>query len=219
MSDLTTRAVITRGSVCGQDGTLLPVRIDVLLVDADGKASDDWDRFSEERVLPIKKTVYTYANGLLPAEDAENALRLWPNTRGTKGTQYLFKVHADGVRDFKASLPAGDTPITWMELMASGTPLTPQELSAFELHAGNADIHLSQQDRDLLDALSVEGVYTHTQASASATWTINHNLGFRPEVAVTDAGGNERCGSVSHTSNNQTVIRFATALAGFARLT
>jgi hypothetical protein len=26
--------------------------------------------------------------------------------------------------------------------------------------------------------------YTHTQGSAASTWTVNHNLGFRPDVTI-----------------------------------
>jgi hypothetical protein len=33
------------------------------------------------------------------------------------------------------------------------------------------------------------GGYTHTQAVASAVWTINHNLGFSPNVQARTVGG------------------------------
>lgn len=59
--------------------------------------------------------------------------------------------------------------------------------------------------------------YLHTQSTAAATWTINHNLGFRPDVAVRDSGGNEVLAQVLHVSANQTVIYFATPTAGEAR--
>jgi len=61
--------------------------------------------------------------------------------------------------------------------------------------------------------------YLHTQSSASALWTINHNLGFRPTVSILDPGGNEIEADVRHTSANQLVITFAVPLAGLARLT
>lgn len=61
--------------------------------------------------------------------------------------------------------------------------------------------------------------YTHTQASASAVWTINHNLGFRPTVYVIDSAGSDVEGSVVHTSLNQVVITFSGAFSGYARLT
>jgi hypothetical protein len=61
--------------------------------------------------------------------------------------------------------------------------------------------------------------FTHTQVSAATVWTINHNLGFRPAVAILDSGGNEIEADVVHTGPNQLVIHFAIPVAGVARLT
>ncbi len=67
-------------------------------------------------------------------------------------------------------------------------------------------------------AVSSAAAYVHTQASASAAWVINHNLGLRPAVSILDTGGNEIGAEVIHTSMNQLVIRFAIPVAGLARL-
>jgi hypothetical protein len=61
--------------------------------------------------------------------------------------------------------------------------------------------------------------YTHTQAQASNIWTINHNLGFRPDVAILNAGQMEVDGAITHISENITVIYFSSAMTGTARLT
>jgi uncharacterized protein YjdB len=61
--------------------------------------------------------------------------------------------------------------------------------------------------------------YIHTQASPSATWTITHNLGFKPSVELLNTGSQEIDGDVVHTSYNVTVVYFTAAIAGFARLT
>lgn len=61
--------------------------------------------------------------------------------------------------------------------------------------------------------------YVHTQAVAASTWTINHNLGFTPAVAVFTVGGQQMIAEVLHTSINQTLIYLASAMAGSARLT
>ena len=61
--------------------------------------------------------------------------------------------------------------------------------------------------------------YTHTQGVPSATWTINHNLGFRPIIAVTDSAGSEYVGDVEHTNLNTLVVTFSGAFSGSARLT
>lgn len=68
-------------------------------------------------------------------------------------------------------------------------------------------------------ALGGSAAYVHTQASASATWTVNHNLGFRPAVEVLDAGGQKVHVAVVHTSVNQTVISANTPFTGTARFT
>jgi len=69
-------------------------------------------------------------------------------------------------------------------------------------------------------ARSTSGVaYTHTQSVPLAVWTVNHNLGTRPAVAIVDSGGNEVEADVVHVSANQLLIRFAIPFTGLARLT
>lgn len=60
--------------------------------------------------------------------------------------------------------------------------------------------------------------YVHTQSAPSATWTVNHNLGYRPAVEILDSGSQEIDGEVSHPTINQTVITLNPASAGIARL-
>jgi hypothetical protein len=60
--------------------------------------------------------------------------------------------------------------------------------------------------------------YVHTQASPATTWTINHNLGFRPSVELLDSGSQEIDGAIAHPSVNQTVVTLNPASAGLARL-
>lgn len=60
--------------------------------------------------------------------------------------------------------------------------------------------------------------YTYTQQTPSLTWTINHNLGTKPSVELLNAGSQEIEGDVVHTSSNQVVVSFNTAIAGTARL-
>ena len=63
------------------------------------------------------------------------------------------------------------------------------------------------------------GGYVFTQTTPSTTWTINHNLGFRPSVELLDTGSQEIDGEVAHPSVNQTVVTLNPATAGLARLT
>lgn len=60
--------------------------------------------------------------------------------------------------------------------------------------------------------------YDFNQPSPSLTWTINHNLGYKPAVDIFSTGGVKMVAEVLHVSGNQTVVTFKTATAGFARL-
>ena len=60
--------------------------------------------------------------------------------------------------------------------------------------------------------------HVHLQETPAATWTINHNLGRRPNVEVRTVGGVVMTAEVIHVSNNQVQVAFAAALAGTARL-
>ena len=58
--------------------------------------------------------------------------------------------------------------------------------------------------------------YTHTQSISSATWTINHNLGFNPVAVVLDSAGTQCEGSITYPTVNQMVITFTGAFTGIA---
>ena len=60
--------------------------------------------------------------------------------------------------------------------------------------------------------------YAHTQGTASATWTIVHNLDFFPNVTVVDSGGTIVEGEIAYTNRNQVVLTFSAAFSGKAYL-
>ena len=66
--------------------------------------------------------------------------------------------------------------------------------------------------------LPVGGTYTHNQSTASATWTITHNLNFRPAVSVVDSGGNHVIGDVNYVSVNVLTVSFSAPFGGSAYL-
>lgn len=59
--------------------------------------------------------------------------------------------------------------------------------------------------------------YIHTQASASAEWVVNHNLGVRPLIVVLSPGGVEVEAHPIHMSTNQVRIHFAAPATGSVR--
>lgn len=58
--------------------------------------------------------------------------------------------------------------------------------------------------------------YEHVQNIASATWTVNHLLGYRPNVSVKTAGGLEVMAEILHNSVNQTTIYLDSPMTGIA---
>jgi len=80
------------------------------------------------------------------------------------------------------------------------------------------EIVVTQNQYTDLSNQFANNVYIHNQAISSATWTINHNLGFRPNITITDSSGDECEGDVDHPSLNQAIINFSAAFTGTARL-
>jgi hypothetical protein len=59
--------------------------------------------------------------------------------------------------------------------------------------------------------------YIHQQATPSAEWIINHNLGVKPHITLLSVGGAEIEGSIIHISVNQARALFAVTVTGSAR--
>lgn len=60
--------------------------------------------------------------------------------------------------------------------------------------------------------------YPHVQAIPSATWTIDHGLGFYPNVTVIDTLGEQAFGEITYPTINRVVLTFSAAFAGTAYL-
>ncbi|MGL5936368.1 MAG: hypothetical protein ACRCZI_12205 [Cetobacterium sp.] len=92
-----------------------------------------------------------------------------------------------------------------------------------ELVDQTVDVNLVEHDitievHHLAGAGGGSAGFDFTQASPATTWTINHNLGFRPAVELASVGGLLIFGQIQHTSVNQVLVTFNTAQAGTARL-
>lgn len=60
--------------------------------------------------------------------------------------------------------------------------------------------------------------YQHTQYTASDTWTINHNLGYAPNVTVADSAGTIVEGDLQYVDGTTVIIRFSAEFSGSAYL-
>lgn len=58
--------------------------------------------------------------------------------------------------------------------------------------------------------------YVHTQDTASATWSIVHNLNKYPAIAIVDSAGSIVVGEVKYISSNEVQVYFNGAFSGKA---
>jgi len=52
------------------------------------------------------------------------------------------------------------------------------------------------------------------QSTPSTTWTVDHNLGFKPPAAVLDTSGDVLICDITHVNDNQLVVNHDVAIAG-----
>ena len=60
--------------------------------------------------------------------------------------------------------------------------------------------------------------FTFDQQSPATTWSITHNLGFKPSVFVVDTSDTVCFGDIEYTSNNALTVTFQQSFAGKAYL-
>ena len=116
---LVTRQVNNTGTpLYAPNGTLLVNKtITFVLVDEYGRPTSAFDGSGEHVATTVR--VKTDANG-------EFTINLWPNSRqADKFTAYLCTIDAPDTERFTSQVPAGATPLTWLEFKLNGTPLTP----------------------------------------------------------------------------------------------
>lgn len=59
----------------------------------------------------------------------------------------------------------------------------------------------------------------YEQVVASDVWTIDHDLGGRPQVTVVDSAGTQVVGEVRYVGDSRVVVEFSAPFSGFAYLT
>lgn len=105
--------------------------------------------------------------------------------------------------------------------IASGRDLTLDAASPMELvlDAGvSLTVELGTAQGPAGPQGAAQATYVHNQPVAAMVWTIDHGLGFWPDVIVFDASGEEVKGAATNPTLNRTTLTFSTALAGVARL-
>ncbi len=123
------------------------------------------------------------------------------------------------VLSFPISITAGkklllfDSPVQASYIELLGTNL--ENIKGVSLN----DSTLAKKLQDQIDTI-IAGTtsYTHTQDVPSDTWTINHSLGYNPNVAVVDSSGAVVVGDLEYISLSQIVVRFNGGFSGKAYL-
>jgi hypothetical protein len=107
-----------------------------------------------------------------------------------------------------------------LEIHDPGVAGPPNVLSVGTVTTGTAAVNITgvAPSQVLNFVLPLSGSYAHTQSVSSATWTITHNLGYRPAVSVVDSGGNYVIGDVNYISTNSLTISFSSPFGGSAYL-
>lgn len=66
------------------------------------------------------------------------------------------------------------------------------------------------------DVTSADSRYVHDQMSASATWTVTHNLDCYPSVTIVNSAGDQVMGFTHYDDSNNITLTFSAAFAGKA---
>lgn len=63
---------------------------------------------------------------------------------------------------------------------------------------------------------NVAKIFKYVQTTPSDTWTIQHNLGYKPSVTVIDSAGSVLFGDIEHNGDDQLTLYFFGGFAGEA---
>jgi len=151
-------------------------------------------------------TMLRFSTTTVAGSDARNVL-----VTTQAGDVLLMQQRTDSTKWAKVQVSAA--PIdhgTWFEVpiigIANGTGGQP---------ANNQDVLVNFQRTGTSEVQA----YRHVQATAATTWSITHNLSFRPNVAAVDSTGREIWpGATDYTSATTVQLTFSAAVGGEAYL-
>ena len=117
-------------------------------------------------------------------------------------------------RTLIAGQPTPGAPAHPPQPLAIGPP-GPAGESAYQRALANGFVGTEAQWLASLAATAPR--YRHDQTVPATTWTVNHNLGFVPQVEVYNAGSQRLpLAAVANPNVNQSIITFNAATSGFA---
>lgn len=94
-----------------------------------------------------------------------------------------------------------------------------RSVMSIDVTSTNTDRTITLNYRDTTFTADVyKYAHIHNQSSASAQWTITHNLGKYPSVSVVDTSDAEVIGEVEYLSDTQLTVKFSAPFSGKAYL-
>lgn len=121
----------------------------------------------------------------------------------------------------KTVIVQSDVKTDVIEVHDPGVAGPPNNLAVGSVTTGNAPavtISGISPNQTIDFVIPVGGTYVHTQYSSSATWTITHNMGYKPNVTVVDSAGTIIEGAIDYQTGNTIVLTFSAPFAGTAYL-
>lgn len=147
-------------------------------------------------------------------------------TLGFNDTVYVLTVN---YKSYEFSVPNEDDPIfqggegempgdlsRLIELVPTDGGLSPPPGAGISQRVLDALAQVESIAATLASSGATDKTYRHVQAEASATWTINHNLGKRPTISIVDSAGTVVIGDVHYNSDAQCIASFSAPFAGEA---
>ena len=98
------------------------------------------------------------------------------------------------------------------------TSYTQNGQNVIEINSGGCITKINLNPAISINSGNGNTQFSYHQTIASTTWTINHNLGFVPNVTTVNDAGQEIVGVVTTLSVSVAVIEFSDALTGYAYL-
>lgn len=90
--------------------------------------------------------------------------------------------------------------------------------NVIEINSGGCITKINLNPAITVNQGSAGSQYSFHQSTASAVWTINHNLAFVPNVTTVNESGTEIIGVVTTLNTTTVVIEFSDAVSGYAYL-
>lgn len=157
------------------------------------------------------------------AEEVPFALRVNAVVSVEPGEAYriLFTHPAHGItiQADVVKLSAAEAAGLPVPLVAGPSGVSPQTIVMLPPCGQTGDVLRKRSDSDF-DLQWQRGSFTFEQASPSMTWTIPHNFGRIPVIAIVGADGHEIEAEIIHSAPdyNTTSLNFLEAVSGAARL-